>query len=57
MVMNGGWELSKELEFENLLKPQNNFTEAKIRLLGAIEKPEKNKRRGKRKSLLDQEYE
>lgn len=46
-------EFSEYLEFENLLKPQNNFMEAKIRLLGVIEKPERNKRIGKRKPLLD----
>lgn len=47
MVMNGVWEFREELEFENLLKPQNNFTAAEIRLLGVIWKPEKNKRRRK----------
>lgn len=34
-------------EFENSLKPHNNFTAAMIRLLGVVEKPEKNKTKGK----------
>lgn len=42
-------EFSEELEFENSLKPQNNFTAAKIRLLGVIEKPEKNKKKREKK--------
>ncbi len=36
VVMNEVLEFSEEREFENLLKPQNNFTAAEIRLLGVI---------------------